>query len=195
MWIFEHICLFVQKSRKHQILCYICTSNFQEGNAVQCHHSPVVRVNAPPRRPPSLFLFFQFILSAAYVPRDYMAIRQPPGTTTAAASNCQTGRNIGSGGGVRANPPSDDGIVLHRATVAVGRTNGRRCQHFTHHDWYLGKKRESAAEETFCASSFSSFLIGAYSHTNGEGGVLKCWIIDKPPPSKRAREPTIVISG
>ena len=31
MWIFEHKCLFVQKSRKHQILGYICTSNFQEG--------------------------------------------------------------------------------------------------------------------------------------------------------------------
>ena len=50
-------------------------------------------------RPP-LFLFFQFILSAAaaYVPRDYMAIRQPRRTTGGTASNCQTGRNIGSGG-------------------------------------------------------------------------------------------------
>ena len=70
---------------------------------------------------------------------------------------------------------TDDGVNISRIMI----------------DTYLGKKRESAAEETFCASSF---LIGAYSHTDREGGVLKCWIIDKPP-SKRASEPTIVISG
>ena len=39
-----------------------------------------------------------------------------PLSASGTASNCQTGRNIGRIGGGRANPPSDDGIVLQRSS-------------------------------------------------------------------------------
>ena len=99
-----------------------------------------------------------------------------PLSASGTASNCQTGRNIGRIGGGRANPPSDDGIVLQRSSnieSMVSTFHAATSHAFT--VWFIPEEKTIAwmCEMLTLTTRCSKIIVTQFRHPDEKSANLR----------------------